>query len=284
MWGWVKAGATRRDGGGSVTGHGSIAGMTGAAQQDIAEIPERCTIRVRDLVKVREQGGTVFQLEVPRLELAAGELVALVGESGCGKSTMLDLLGLILRPTRAAVFDLRDPRSGRCLDVLSLWATHDEDRLAQVRREWLGYVPQSGGLLPFLSVAANIALPSRLKTGDAGMSREIAGRMGIAGLLEKKPRYLSGGQRQRVAIARAMAHAPVVILADEPTAAVDRARARAIIADFRALARTQGCAILMVSHDLQLVDAFADRLYGYDVESLSPALTRSTCFPDHARI
>ena len=152
--------------------------------------------------------------------------------------------------------------------------------LARVRRELLGYVLQSGGLLPFLNVRRNIGLPRRLKTGRPGDIADLAERMGLGGLLDKKPRYLSGGQRQRVAILRAIGHRPSLILADEPTAAVDRSRARAIVSDFRDLAKAEGCAIAMVSHDQQLVQDFADRSYGFQVESPSADLTRSTCRPD----
>jgi len=234
---------------------------------------------LRDLVRVREQGGVAFELRVPRFELHAGEFVALVGESGCGKSTLLDILALVLRPSSVGGFLLRDHIARRAIDIQALWEHNDEDGLARVRREMLGYVLQSGGLLPFLDVRRNITLPRRLKTGEAGDIRGLAARMGLSGLLDKKPRYLSGGQRQRAAILRALAHQPGIILADEPTAAVDRSRAQAIVSDFRDLAKAEGCAIAMVSHDMQLVEAFADRIFGYRLESPQENLTISTCVP-----
>ena len=215
-------------------------------------------VALRDLVIRREQGDTAFELRVPAFDLHAGEFVALVGESGCGKSTQLDILALVLRPTSVGRFTLYDRDGDRLEDVGAMWRHDDQDGLARQRRELLGYVLQSGGLLPFLSVRRNISLPRRLKTGTAGDVTGLAARMDIAGLLERKPASLSGGQRQRVAILRAMAHGPAVILADEPTAAVDRSRARAIVADFRALARAEGSAIIMVSHDLQLVEEFKE--------------------------
>jgi putative ABC transport system ATP-binding protein len=238
---------------------------------------------LRDLVRVREQGGVAFELRVPRFELHAGEFVALVGESGCGKSTLLDILALVLRPSSVASFLLRDHLAGRAVDIQALWGRNDEDGLARVRRDLLGYVLQSGGLLPFLDVRRNITLPRRLKTGQAGDVQELADRMGLSGMLEKKPRYLSGGQRQRAAILRALVHRPGIILADEPTAAVDRSRARSIVSDFRELAKAEGCAIAMVSHDMQLVEAFADRIYGYRLDSPAENLTRSTCIPYDAQ-
>ena len=232
---------------------------------------------LRDLVRVREQGGVRFELRVPHFELHAGEFVALVGESGCGKSTLLDILALVLRPSSVADFLLRDRDAHQAIDIQALWERNDEDGLARVRREMLGYVLQSGGLLPFLDVRRNITLPRRLKMGQAGDVQELATRMGLAGMLEKKPRYLSGGQRQRAAILRALAHQPGIILADEPTAAVDRSRARSIVSDFRDLAKAEGCAIAMVSHDIQLVEAFADRIFGYRLETPEENLTISTC-------
>jgi putative ABC transport system ATP-binding protein len=240
----------------------------------------RPVVALRDLVRVREQGGVAFELRVPAFDLHAGEFVALVGESGCGKSTLLDILALVLRPSSVGSFVLRDGGTHRSVDANALWQANDEDGLARVRREMLGYVLQSGGLLPFLNVRRNIGLPRRLKTGRRGDIHDLAERMGLGGLLDKKPRYLSGGQRQRVAILRAIGHRPALILADEPTAAVDRARARAIVSDFRDLAKAEGCAIAMVSHDQQLVQDFADRSYGFEVESPSADLTLSTCRPD----
>jgi putative ABC transport system ATP-binding protein len=238
---------------------------------------ERAVIDVRNLFKRREQSGSAFELRAPHVYAEPGEFIALVGESGCGKSTLLDILALVLRPDAADRFVLRPPRADSIVNVMQLWAQDAEEAMAQVRRELLGYVLQSGGLLPFLSVRRNITLPQRLKNGRAGDVTDLAARMGMDALLDKKPRYLSGGQRQRVAILRALAHRPAIILADEPTAAVDGARARAIMRDFRELARSENSAIVMVSHDLKLVEAFADRIYGYVVEAPSEGLTQAVC-------
>jgi putative ABC transport system ATP-binding protein len=238
---------------------------------------DRYVVHIRSLLRVREQGGSRFELSVPAFDLEPGEFVAVVGESGCGKSTLLDLLALVLRPTSVGLFVIKQGRAGLPVNVGELWARGDEEALARARREVLGYVLQSGGLLPFLSVRRNIALSRQLKEGVAGDVTELAGRMGMEGLLDKKPQFLSGGQRQRAAILRAMAHRPAIILADEPTAAVDGTRARAIVGDFRRLAQAEGCAIVMVSHDLGLVGDFADRIYGYQVESRSDSLSLSAC-------
>ncbi len=223
-----------------------------------------------------------FELNVPAFELCPGEFVALVGTSGCGKSTMLDILALVLQPTSVGGFLLKEgERSAPPIDIKALWRAGDEEALARVRREQLGYVLQSGGLLPFLNVRRNIGLSQRLKQGAEQDVAALAAGMGLESLLDKKPRYLSGGQRQRVAILRAIAHRPAIVLADEPTAAVDSTRAHAIVKDFRDMARAEGSAVVMVSHDLGLVDAFADRIYSYRLEAPSASATRATCVPGY---
>ena len=237
-------------------------------------------VNVRGLIKERRHAGVAFRLEVPELFVRRGEVVALTGESGCGKSTLLDLLALVLRPTEVEVLELFDHLEQRSVDVAALWSEHDENALAGVRRTLLGYVLQSGGLLPFLDVRQNIALPQRLSGRPGRDLQQLAERMGVSELLGKKPQYLSGGQRQRVAILRAIAHSPGLILADEPTAAVDSRRAQAIVRDFRDLARDQGCAVIIVSHDRRLIDPVADRFYGYRLISESESLTRSLCIPE----
>jgi putative ABC transport system ATP-binding protein len=229
--------------------------------------------------KRRAQGGVVFELEIEEFTLQTGEFVAIVGESGCGKSTLLDLLALVSRPTESRVFLYHDPIDGTRHDLKALWERGDEETLAGLRRSQLGYVLQAGGLLPFLTVRQNIALSTRLngEHRDADLVH-LAARMDVDKLLEKKPQYLSGGQRQRVAILRALHHRPRLILADEPTAAVDKTRARTIVADFDALARETGATVVMVTHDRELVTPYADRTYSFAVTEVSRTLTRSRCF------
>ena len=253
---------------------------TDALNRKSAE-PGRSLISIRDLIKIREQGGVSFELRVPAFELRTGEFVALVGTSGCGKSTLLDILALVLQPTSVGSFLLKEGEKAPPIDIKALWSAGDEEALARVRREQLGYVLQSGGLLPFLSVRRNIGLSQLLKQGTEQGVAALAAGMGLESLLNKKPRYLSGGQRQRVAILRAIAHRPAIVLADEPTAAVDSTRAHSILEDFRDMARAEGSAVIMVSHDLGLVDAFADRIYSYRLEAPSASATRATCVPGY---
>jgi len=231
------------------------------------------------MVKIREKGGVRFELRIPSLEAAAGEFLAVVGPSGCGKSTLLDMLGLVLSPDSADLFALA-PRlktgTGAVVDLLN----KPESVLSMLRRREIGYVLQSGGLLPYLTVLENILLPCQLnhypvEATETGAER-IAQQLGIGEQLNKKPAHLSGGQRQRVAIARAMAHAPCLVLADEPTAAVDHLTALEIRDTFRALAREQGVALIMVTHDRNLIKGCADRTVTFDLRKIAPGHTLST--------
>lgn len=228
-----------------------------------------------------EQGEVRFELRVPEFRLLAGQFAAIVGASGCGKSTLLDILAMVLKPSYCKEFWLaaRDA-PGTGVDIWALWNTGRENQLAEIRRRDLGYVLQTGGLMPFLSVEENIRLPVRL-LGRQITSREIArlaGRLGIGAVLSKKPQYLSGGQRQRTAILRALIHQPRLILADEPTAAVDKTRAREIVNEFKTLARDRKTTIVMVTHDYDLVRNLADVTYTFDVRQLSASEVRSVCY------
>ncbi|NCD33130.1 MAG: ATP-binding cassette domain-containing protein [Spartobacteria bacterium] len=221
-------------------------------------------LTLRDVRKVREKGDSRFELLLPEVTVWSGEFIAIVGESGCGKSTLLDMLGLVLRPTDAGTFSLLPAADAAMIDLRD----KSPGELAAVRQELLGYVLQTGGLLPFLSVWENIVLPCRIN----GMSnydehvRGVCERLKIGDQLTKKPAFLSGGQRQRVAIARALAHRPPIILADEPTAAVDKLTAYEIRDTFCDLCRQMNVTVLVVSHDLELMAGAADRMYTFDVE------------------
>jgi putative ABC transport system ATP-binding protein len=224
-------------------------------------------LRIRNMVKRREGGDRVFQIRLPALDLNAGSFLALVGPSGSGKSTLLDMLGLVLAPSRVEAFDLRLPRIDKrvqedtAVDLAKLTRSGEiDDRAAAVRRTAMGYVLQSGGLFSFLNVGENIDLPRRLvgqKVSRDATSREMR-QFGLNWGYEKQVSELSGGERQRVAILRALAHRPSLVLADEPTAAVDRNRAREVVATLQNHARERGAAVIMVTHDLSLVDGVAD--------------------------
>ncbi|MDR2945936.1 MAG: ABC transporter ATP-binding protein [Candidatus Adiutrix sp.] len=231
-------------------------------------------LELKNVRKIREKGGVTFELRVPRLEIRAGEFLAVVGPSGCGKSTLLDFLGLVLKPTDYELYSFFSTAGGIDLGSLS------ENRAADLRRSELGYVLQSGGLLPYLSIADNILLPARLNRlgGDFAARRlkKLAERLGIADQLSKKPGHLSGGQRQRAAIARALIHNPKLVLADEPTAAVDYPTAREISGLFRDLTSRSGRGLVVVTHDLELVRPLADRFVSFKMQRLNARHTVST--------
>ncbi len=195
----------------------------------------------------KRRGGLTIAIE--RLVLAAGDRAALIGPSGCGKSTALDLLAGILRPDRAARLIVAGA------DLTQLWAAGPGGLIAW-RGRHVGYVLQTGGLVPFLSVAENIRLGRRLLGLDGwGPARDIAEVLGIGHLFDRRPGQISIGERQRVAVARALAHEPRLVLADEPTAALDPARAAETMALLNGLAARQGTTLLVVTHDADLAEA-----------------------------
>jgi putative ABC transport system ATP-binding protein len=185
------------------------------------------------------------------------------------------MLGLVLSPTSAETFQYRVPGRLRAHDIPAM----SRRAQAKVRQRDLGYVLQNGGLLPFLSVLDNILLPCRINGHHHADKHvgDLARRLKIENQLSKKPAFLSGGQRQRVAIARALAHRPPIVLADEPTAAVDRLTAREIRDTFRELTRQMGVTLLMVTHDLALVEGSVDRMFVFDVTKPTPEHTMAVC-------
>lgn len=200
--------------------------------------------------------GRSFVVEASALALRPGSRVALVGPSGSGKSTVLDMLALALAPDAADLFHVADAE-GVSTDVGNLWRDGASDSLAALRRVRMGYVLQTGGLLPFLSVRDNIALPLRLNgREDSGEAEALAERLGLADRLNLKPAALSVGERQRAAIARALVHGPAIVIADEPTASVDQANAERIFGLFAELVTQAGVAAVVATHDRALAEAF----------------------------
>ncbi|MBV4506486.1 ATP-binding cassette domain-containing protein [Pseudomonas sp. BW13M1] len=201
-------------------------------------------IRLDGVRKTRGQGAQRYSLQVDRLHLAVGERVALVGPSGCGKSTLLDLLALVLAPDVAEGFVLGGE------DVAGLWRGRQLDRLASWRSRHLGYVLQAGGLLGFLDVRGNIRLPRQLLgLGDDGSVERLAEALDVQDQLGKKPAALSLGQRQRVSCARALAHAPTLLLADEPTAALDPVNAERVMQLLLREAEARQVTCVVATHD-----------------------------------
>lgn len=208
---------------------------------------------IRDLCLARSSGPG-FTLSMPRLDIAAGDKVAITGASGCGKSTALDLLGIVLRPDAAERF-LFTPRDQAGEDVAACWRAGKRDRLAGLRQRHMGYVLQTGGLLPFLNVFENMELSARVL--DLPDRREhvteIARTLCIERLLCCKPDRLSIGERQRVAIGRALASRPAVILADEPTASLDPAHADMVMGLLLEAVERYAVTLVLVTHSRDIV-------------------------------
>ena len=195
------------------------------------------------------------------LEVRAGEFVALVGESGVGKSTLLNCVaGLDDADAGHVRIATRD---GQVHDVTLL----SDDGRALMRRRHLGFVFQAFHVLPHLNVAENVELPLRLlgasdaTAGAANRARvdELLDAVGLAGLGTRMPAQLSGGQLQRVAIARALAHRPALLLADEPTGNLDPTTAERVLELLFAQTRAHGAACLLVTHS-QAAARRADRV------------------------
>jgi putative ABC transport system ATP-binding protein len=201
------------------------------------------------------QRGEGLRVHVPRLHLARGAVLAVTGESGCGKSTLLETLGLLLAPQAVERFCLGPEK----LDVAAMLAANDQAGLAATRSRQLGFILQSGGLLPFLSVRDNISLPRRLLGMPVRSERveHAVDVLRLAPLLGKLPQMLSIGERQRAACVRAIAHEPLLLLADEPTAALDPHNARRLFELLLGLVSDLGLSALVVSHDWTLVRDFA---------------------------
>ncbi len=213
-------------------------------------------MRLKNLSLNRNKNGSSFTLLVPELRIGCGQTLAVVGQSGCGKSTLTDMLALILKPDGADEFSLAGPDG-----TINLLNTSKRQQ-AYIRGRYIGYVLQSGGLFPFLSVLENIMLPAKLLGMSSSALRDkakaLAVDMGIGDQIYKKPQFLSGGQRQRVAIARALIHDPKLVLADEPTAAVDSVSAEDICEVLKKAVNQHNAALVIVSHDRALMRRHAD--------------------------
>ncbi|CNH47627.1 ABC transporter ATP-binding protein [Yersinia kristensenii] len=212
-------------------------------------------LHIDNLCVVRGQGTQAHHVYLPQLMLRPGQVVAVTGESGCGKSTLLEAIGLLLRPASVGRFELHD---GKQLDVATLLNNNQQAELANIRARHLGFVLQNGGLLPFLSVQDNIRLPCQLLgiIPDKAMLDRVIDVLKLGSLLSKYPAQLSFGERQRTAFARAIMHRPGLVLADEPTAALDPYNAQQLFSLFIDLVAQEGMMALVVCHDWPLVQHF----------------------------
>lgn len=217
------------------------------------------------------------------LSLVAGEFVLLVGPSGSGKSTLLSIMGCILTPTKGVV-----RVEGRST------ANIGNEGLAQIRRHHVGFVFQSYNLFPGLTARENVEASLAIRDHRAGNPRDTAEKalrsVELGHRLQSLPGQMSGGEQQRVAIARAIVANPSIILADEPTAALDAEAGRCVLGVLRRLAREEGRAVLAVSHDARAFP-FADRIVCMEdgrilsaaaEPALEPALPRHSGDNSHA--
>lgn len=210
-------------------------------------------IRASGVTKVYGEGAAALRaLTDVDLEIRASELTLLMGPSGSGKTTLLSILGCILRGTAGSLEIL-----GERVDGLP------ESELPRIRREAIGFVFQGFNLFPALTAVENVSLALDLRgVGRADRERRAAELIREVGLAEKSksyPRDLSGGQKQRVAIARALAGDPPIVLADEPTAALDSTSGKNVIELLRSLAHDDGRAVVMVTHDPRVL-SYGDRI------------------------
>ncbi|QGX92023.1 ATP-binding cassette domain-containing protein [Tatumella sp. TA1] len=213
-------------------------------------------LTIHDLHILRGEGADAHHVFLPQLILRPGEVLAITGESGCGKSTLLEAIGLLLPPHQLKAFSLQ--KDEHTLDLAQLLREQQHQQLAHVRASQLGFVLQNGGLLPYLSVLDNIRLPSQLagKEPDSALFVRITQALKLESLLQKMPAQLSIGERQRTAFARAIVHRPCLLLADEPTAALDPENAESMFTLFLQLVKEEGMMALVVCHDRHLVEAF----------------------------
>ena len=213
-------------------------------------------LETQKLTKVYGSGNTeIIAMRDATMNVRHGEVVALLGPSGAGKSTFLTALGLINPPT-----------SGRVMidGKLVLDGSHAHTNLRTFRRRHIGFVFQKSNLIPFLTAVENVQIALELNGATSRAARkkamELLEHLGVGDRAGGMPSTLSGGQQQRVAVARALANQPSLILADEPTAALDSHRGRQVMQLFAQVAHEQGAGVVVVTHDQRALDVF-DTVY-----------------------
>jgi putative ABC transport system ATP-binding protein len=228
-------------------------------------------VETHHLTKVYGSGRTeVVAMRDVSIAVHRGEVVALLGPSGSGKSTFLTAVGLINPPTSGQI---------RINGALVQDGPRALVNTTAFRRNNIGFVFQKANLIPFLSARENIQVALDLAGWPARRARDRAmslmRTLGVAERAENKPADLSGGEQQRVAIARALANEPSVILADEPTAALDRNRGRQVMELFRDLVQEHAAGVIVVTHDERALDVF-DTLYEMEDGVIRPRLASQT--------
>ena len=217
---------------------------------------DKFAVQAEGLEKIYGSGNTeVVAMQHASMRVAYGEIVALLGPSGSGKSTFLTAVGLINPPTSGRI---------KIRGQLVLDGPQPMVDLKSIRRKYLGFVFQKSNLIPFLSARENVQIALEINGYSPQDSRkralELLNELGMYDRADNFPSMLSGGQQQRVAISRALANQPAVILADEPTAALDSHLGRKVMELFRDLAHKHGTGVIIVTHDQRALDVF-DAIY-----------------------
>lgn len=217
---------------------------------------KQLAIETHDLTKIYGSGNTeVVAMKEASMELHSGEVIALLGPSGSGKSTFLTAVGLINPPTSGQVF---------IRGKLVLDGETSKTNLRSFRRRHIGFVFQKSNLIPFLNALENVQIALELNGESKSVARRRAQslleELGVGDRSGNFPAMLSGGQQQRVAVARALANKPSIILADEPTAALDSQRGRQVMELFAQVAHEHGTGVIVVTHDHRALDVF-DTVY-----------------------
>jgi putative ABC transport system ATP-binding protein len=204
------------------------------------------------IVEHQTSSGPVRALDGVTFSVASGSSVAITGPSGGGKSTLLGVIGGLAQPTSGSVRIGDSP-----ISELS-----ERDR-SDFRRSHIGFVYQADNLLPFLTLLENVGLQLSLNGQPSGTGKSLAmlSNLGLAGLAYRLPDHLSGGQRQRAAVARAVVHQPKIILADEPTGALDTANAAGVIDLLLGMQQEIGATLIMVTHDREAANRLDHQVY-----------------------
>jgi putative ABC transport system ATP-binding protein len=211
-------------------------------------------LEAQEVSKFYQMGSnSVTALDNVSLSVKEGEFVAIQGTSGSGKSTLLNMLGGLDHPSKGEVFFASKPLR-----------PFSKKEMARFRRYSVGMIFQNFNLIPTMTAQENVGLALAFG-GLRGLQRrkraaELLGRVGLSDRMTHRPSELSGGEQQRVAIARALANSPKVLLADEPTGNVDSIRAHELLALLREMVNHDALTVLMVTHDHELANSYADRI------------------------
>ncbi len=233
---------------------------------------EQHRIYISDMWKTRGDNTRKVKINIPKFAVFPASFTVIVGANGSGKSTFLDILGLLLSADDiVGQFKLN---MGTAINLHKL----KRREKTQIRRNYISYVLQTGGLLEFLTIRENIRFAARLRKKNPYHIDRLAGQLGIADILDKRPGKVSGGQRQKAAIARALIQEAPIILADEPSSALDTESARELMATFKNLASAKGASLIMVTHDQELAKESADSIYRFITEK-RPGSVQSTLSP-----